>query len=642
VSTSPAVERYALVIGNNKYQNLRTLRTAAADAEAIADLFTASGISVTRHIDATQRTIRRAASDFAKRIRDGKVGIFWFSGHGVQLGGKNVLLPIDAEATDEYAIADDGIDLDDLIYRLADVKPHTLILIIDACRKSPFSDPRYRALGLSQGLANPKGLRNGVMVVYAAGADQVALDHLGPTDTDPNSLFTREVLPLLPQPGVPLTDIIRRARTTIHQKARGAGLEQTPAIYDQLVDSEFILIPSPPASDASFSSDDQPKFSHAHQERKNRPSSAKRILRRSTVIALGVGVLFLVILSVSIAYFRLGLHPPGRTTSAPAQADGSFERARRWVEDWKGPKSQPHPPERRDYESPTREPATPAPSTPTEQPFLHDGVARFSPPEKERILLTGTRQAEVCGAPIRYDVDEADTDIQYRQFLGIWTAELEKDRSCIGLVIKNVTKQYEFQVYTLDRPISRDLKSYIDEIVVDRVPARAEGGRISLVDSGTKITLSVQQGKLLAEGNIDGKATSVLMMRPPDANAIVQDRQADRAPPKREVFLIYFDWGSDTIGNEGEQILQQAVDVWKSTGKNRRLNVTGYTDRSMAAEKSQQLSEQMSKRVANALEQLGIPRTYLVVSSRGENDNRVPTADGVQEPQNRRVEIVFK
>ena len=45
--------------------------------------------------------------------------------------------------------------------------------------------------------------------------------------------------------------------------------------------------------------------------------------------------------------------------------------------------------------------------------------------------------------------------------------------------------------------------------------------------------------------------------------------------------------------------------------------------------------------MAQALSRLGVPQNDMMVSGRGENDNRVPTADGVREPQNRRVEIVF-
>ena len=117
---------------------------------------------------------------------------------------------------------------------------------------------------------------------------------------------------------------------------------------------------------------------------------------------------------------------------------------------------------------------------------------------------------------------------------------------------------------------------------------------------------------------------------------------APPAPPpvQRKVFLVFFDWDKYTITPEGMQILQQAAAAYRSGGSV-QIQVTGYTDRSGSPGYNQRLSERRAGAVASALEGLGVPRQQMIVSGRGENDNRVPTADGVREPQNRRVEIVF-
>ena len=111
-------------------------------------------------------------------------------------------------------------------------------------------------------------------------------------------------------------------------------------------------------------------------------------------------------------------------------------------------------------------------------------------------------------------------------------------------------------------------------------------------------------------------------------------------PMARRVFLVFFDWDRDTITPEGGQILQQAAAAWRS-GAPVTIQVTGYADRSGSPGYNQRLSERRANNVANAMTRLGVPRQAMAVSGRGENDNRVPTADGVREPQNRRVEIVF-
>jgi len=113
------------------------------------------------------------------------------------------------------------------------------------------------------------------------------------------------------------------------------------------------------------------------------------------------------------------------------------------------------------------------------------------------------------------------------------------------------------------------------------------------------------------------------------------------APPPAapKVFIVFFDWDRDTITAEGKQIIAQAADAYKS-GAPVQIQVTGYTDRSGSPGYNQRLSERRANNVAKALAALGVPPAQMVVSGRGENDNRVPTADGVREPQNRRVEIV--
>jgi outer membrane protein OmpA-like peptidoglycan-associated protein len=116
------------------------------------------------------------------------------------------------------------------------------------------------------------------------------------------------------------------------------------------------------------------------------------------------------------------------------------------------------------------------------------------------------------------------------------------------------------------------------------------------------------------------------------------------APPppivQRRVFLVFFDWDRDTITREGMEIIRQAADAWRAGGSV-QIQVTGYTDASGSVGYNQRLSERRANNVANAMMRFGVPREQMLVSGRGKNDQRVPTADGVREPQNRRVEIVF-
>jgi outer membrane immunogenic protein len=109
-------------------------------------------------------------------------------------------------------------------------------------------------------------------------------------------------------------------------------------------------------------------------------------------------------------------------------------------------------------------------------------------------------------------------------------------------------------------------------------------------------------------------------------------------PPQRISFIVFFDWDKDVITREGMGVVQKAADAYRAGGMV-QIQVTGYTDRSGSAGYNQRLSERRANNVAKALAGLGVPPNQMAVSGRGENDNRVPTADGVREPQNRRVEI---
>ena len=135
-------------------------------------------------------------------------------------------------------------------------------------------------------------------------------------------------------------------------------------------------------------------------------------------------------------------------------------------------------------------------------------------------------------------------------------------------------------------------------------------------------------------------ASLVYRFGPPPAPIAAPPAVPAAAPAARRVFLVFFDWDRATITAEGRNIVQQAADAYRAGGPV-QIQVTGYTDASGSVGYNQRLSERRANAVADALTRLGVARTDMMVSGRGKNDQRVPTADGVREPQNRRVEIVF-
>lgn len=110
-------------------------------------------------------------------------------------------------------------------------------------------------------------------------------------------------------------------------------------------------------------------------------------------------------------------------------------------------------------------------------------------------------------------------------------------------------------------------------------------------------------------------------------------------PPPPPVYLVFFDWDSAVVTPGGSEVIGLAANAYR-TGSPVTLQVTGFTDTSGSPDYNQRLSVRRANAVAAVLAQDGVPQGSMVVTGRGENDLRVPTPDGVREPQNRRVEIV--
>ena len=105
-------------------------------------------------------------------------------------------------------------------------------------------------------------------------------------------------------------------------------------------------------------------------------------------------------------------------------------------------------------------------------------------------------------------------------------------------------------------------------------------------------------------------------------------------------FLVFFDWSKADLTDRARQIIGEAAAA-RGQGVT-RIEVNGFTDRSGPADYNMQLSVRRANAVAAELVRRGVPRNEIVTRGFGEENNLVPTADGVREPQNRRVEIILK
>jgi outer membrane protein OmpA-like peptidoglycan-associated protein len=129
---------------------------------------------------------------------------------------------------------------------------------------------------------------------------------------------------------------------------------------------------------------------------------------------------------------------------------------------------------------------------------------------------------------------------------------------------------------------------------------------------------------------------------PPPPPPMVTPAAAPAAPPPMmaRTFLVFFDFDRYNLTPDARRVIDAAASVYKAGG-HPRIDVSGYTDLAGTQAYNLRLSQRRADSVAGYLMKQGVPKTAMDVKWFGKEHPRVPTADGVREPQNRRVEIVM-
>lgn len=229
-----ASARRALVIGNNKYLNVSALENAADDAVAMADTLKTLSFDVTVKTDLSLKDMNAAIRNFKASIKKGDEVVFFYAGHGVQIGQSNFLLPVDITGESEEQIRDDAVLLDRVLDDISEKKAKFTLAMLDACRDNPFKKAGRSVGGGTRGLA-PASTANGQMIIFSAGAGQQALDKLGPNDKERNGLFTRVFIKEMQKTGLSVDRVVRNVRNQVVELAKSVKHDQVPAIYDQVI-----------------------------------------------------------------------------------------------------------------------------------------------------------------------------------------------------------------------------------------------------------------------------------------------------------------------------------------------------------------------------------------------------------------------
>ena len=216
--------RTALVIGNASYRNLAALKNPVNDSRAICEKLKSLRFEVECAENLPDpKTMRRVVAGFVKRLRPDDVALFYYAGHGIEVGGENFLIPTEAEVSTESYVPDETFRLSFLFDELRASKVRLSILMLDACRENPFSQTRS-ASGAGGGLAAPNAPA-GSIVIYPTAPGRVAYDGSGR-----NGLFTSHLLRHLDSPGLSIEEMFKRVIEGVRTESAPFGVPQVPWI----------------------------------------------------------------------------------------------------------------------------------------------------------------------------------------------------------------------------------------------------------------------------------------------------------------------------------------------------------------------------------------------------------------------------
>ena len=225
--------RVALVIGNSAYQHTSPLDNPKNDALVMTKVLKELGFDVISSLDLSQNDMKRAIKTFAQKLEAGgrgTVGLFYYAGHGVQVGGRNYLIPVSAKISSAVDVEIESIDLEVVTNAMNVAGNGFNVVVLDACRDNPF---KSSTRSLSRGLARinaPKGS----LIAYATSPGDVAADGEGE-----NSPYTAALVKTMQEPGLTIERVFKRVRLQVHEETKET---QTPWESSSLT-GDFYFLP---------------------------------------------------------------------------------------------------------------------------------------------------------------------------------------------------------------------------------------------------------------------------------------------------------------------------------------------------------------------------------------------------------------
>ncbi len=233
--------RVALVIGNGNYLYSNPLPNAPNDAADMASVLAGMGFTVFGGIDLTQAETLAAVDDFSAALTPETLALFFYAGHGAQIGTENVVIPVDAAGGTAQDLMGSSIRLATIL-RTMELRADRRVVILDACRNNPFLEE----VAARSGTPQPEGLARveagvGSYIAFSTQPGNVALDGTGR-----NSPFTAALLSHISASGLDIHAVMRKVRSDV---VAATSQTQVPWENSSLVDELFLVSGPGPAAD---------------------------------------------------------------------------------------------------------------------------------------------------------------------------------------------------------------------------------------------------------------------------------------------------------------------------------------------------------------------------------------------------------
>ena len=215
VNTACADQRIALVVGNGSYVNVDRLANPASSAAAMERFLRQFGFDVVVGIDLTREQFTQQLQTFGAKAKNADLALFYYAGHGIAVGGNQLLVPVDADIKAATNPTLGGaIKLDLAIDIMGDAK--VKVILLDASRDNPGRSPAVSKSAAAGGAASPSAGLN-TLIAFATGPGQAASDGTAGAVRP----FTQALIDQIGAPGVEIGRAMSKARDQLYKDSNG-------------------------------------------------------------------------------------------------------------------------------------------------------------------------------------------------------------------------------------------------------------------------------------------------------------------------------------------------------------------------------------------------------------------------------------